>query len=75
MIIDQERRYVIDFDNNQQEINRNLSNTSITQVNSFKNQVILRVGMIRDNIGYMLNHQNNNIIQNNNNNNINLGLN
>lgn len=62
MLID-ERNHVIDVDT-AEEINRQMSQESLRQVDSFKRQMITRIGIVRDNIGYLLNTQNQNILPN-----------
>jgi hypothetical protein len=62
MLID-ERNHVIDVDTGE-EINRRMCQESIREVESFKRQMITRIGIVRDKIGYLLNPQNQNILQN-----------
>ena len=63
LILLEERNHVIDPDTDE-DINRVPSRESINQTQSFKRQLVTRIGIVRDNIGYLLDPRNANVIGN-----------
>ena len=63
LILLEERNHVIDPDTDE-DINREMTRESMSQTESFKRQLTTRIGIVRDNIGYLLDSKNANIIEN-----------